>query len=304
MNPGIDPTVDYAFKRLFGVPQTRDLLISLIEAVMEPPPEQRIVELDLLNPFNDRESPTDKLSILDIKARDQMGRQFNIEMQMISHAFLRERVLYYWAKFHQQQIQQGDRYQVLRPTVCICFTRGALFPNVADYRLQFMLREREREFVFSDQLAIYTVELGKFDRAANQLTSAPLDRWAWFLKHGAELDAEAVPETLEAPEIYRALEELRMFSQTELERDQYEARLKWIRDEEAAHDSARMEGLQEGLADGVLIGRIQLAQSLLGEPQTPTAELCERDPAALRALADDLEQRCRTARNDNGAQQS
>ena len=33
---GIDPTVDYVFKRLFGDPQNSDLLIHLLNAVLQP----------------------------------------------------------------------------------------------------------------------------------------------------------------------------------------------------------------------------------------------------------------------------
>lgn len=42
MIPGIDPKVDYAFKRLFGVERNRHLLIDLIDAVLDSPPEHRI----------------------------------------------------------------------------------------------------------------------------------------------------------------------------------------------------------------------------------------------------------------------
>jgi hypothetical protein len=37
----------------------------------------------MLNPFKEKMALDEKLSILNIKARDQLGRQFNIEMQMV-----------------------------------------------------------------------------------------------------------------------------------------------------------------------------------------------------------------------------
>src|SRR5438093_7819681 len=100
MVPGIDPKVDYVFKRLFGRPPNRALPIHLVNAVLQDrPPERllRIVDLELLNPFNDKDYLDDKLSILDIKARDQSGRQLNIEMQLLADRYFRQRVLYYWA---------------------------------------------------------------------------------------------------------------------------------------------------------------------------------------------------------------
>ena len=73
----------------------------MLDAVLQLPAGQRIVHLDILNPFNDKEALDDKLSILDIKARDQLGRHYNVEMQMVSSRLYPQRVLYYWAVLHQ-----------------------------------------------------------------------------------------------------------------------------------------------------------------------------------------------------------
>jgi predicted transposase/invertase (TIGR01784 family) len=80
MVPGVDPTVDYAFKKVFGSEGNKLVLLDLLEAVLKPPADQRIVELDLMNPFNEKDAVDAKMSILDIKARDQRGRQYNVEM--------------------------------------------------------------------------------------------------------------------------------------------------------------------------------------------------------------------------------
>lgn len=80
---GVDPTVDYAFKHLLGRDPTRPILIDVINSVLDPAPGHRVSAIELLNPFNPKETETDKLSVLDIKARDQSGRQFNVEMQML-----------------------------------------------------------------------------------------------------------------------------------------------------------------------------------------------------------------------------
>src|SRR5437899_12686107 len=133
MVPGIDPKVDYAFKRLFGRPPNLALPIHLVNAVLQARSHERllrVVELELLNPFNDKDYLDDKLSILDIKARDQSGRQFNIEMQLLANPYFRQRVPYYWARLHQSQLQEGQDYSALRPTLSICFVNTPLFPQV------------------------------------------------------------------------------------------------------------------------------------------------------------------------------
>src|SRR6516225_1285024 len=112
---GIDPKVDYAFKHLFGRDATRPLLIDVLDSVLEPAPGHSIRDLDLLNPFNPKEALDDKLSILDIKARDQSGRQFNAEMQILAFRYYEKRILYYWSRLHQQQLREGQDYLELKP---------------------------------------------------------------------------------------------------------------------------------------------------------------------------------------------
>ena len=108
MVPGIDPKVDIIFKRLFGTAPNADLLIDLLNAVLAFPPASKVTAVEIRNPFNDKEALDDKLSILDIKARDAMGRQFNVEMQVLPHIAYPQRIVYYLTKLHQQQLHEGE----------------------------------------------------------------------------------------------------------------------------------------------------------------------------------------------------
>jgi predicted transposase/invertase (TIGR01784 family) len=121
-----------------------------------------------------------------------------------------------------------------------------------------------------------TPELPKFTHAAAELTM-PLERWLYFLKHGEELDTAQLPVALQQPMIERALGELQMMSQSRLERERYEARLKGQRDYATALAEARREGQAEGRAEGqregLIIGQLHLCQQLLGQPLTPVESL-------------------------------
>ncbi len=68
---GIRPTIDFVFKLLFGNPENVDLLIHLLNSVLDP--EHPIVEVVIMNPYNDKSYDEDKLSIVDVKARDSTG---------------------------------------------------------------------------------------------------------------------------------------------------------------------------------------------------------------------------------------
>ena len=322
MVPGIDPKIDYAFKRLFGSEANRPLLIHLLNAVLQPPPDARVAALEILNPFNDKEALDDKLSLVDIKARDQQGRQFNIEMQLLAQADFPQRVLYYWARLYQQQLHASEEYRQLRPTLSICFVNRVLFPQLKPYHLTFQLWEEERQVVFSEDLAIHMLELPKFKRTAEELASA-LDNWLYFLRYTAELDTTALPPALRIPEIEQAMEVLTMLTQSDLERERYEARLKLERDRlsfegnmqrlaediqklaegvqqaraealEKGRTEGRAEGRAEGEARGQLVGRIRTYQELLGQPLTPTQELAALSLEELQRRAEQYKQQLRS----------
>jgi predicted transposase/invertase (TIGR01784 family) len=295
MKPQVDPKVDYAFKHVFGREQSKPCLMSLVDAVLQPAAEERLAGLDLLNPFNDQEALDDKLSVLDIKARDQSGRQFNVEMQMLAFGAFRQRALYYWSRLHQSQLRKGMRYQALRPTIAICFVDTPLFSELADHHLIFELRERHHQTLFTDQLALHILELSKFNKRVDELVS-PLDIWLYFLRHAQELDADSLPRALDLAEVRWALGDLIMITQSERERERYESRLKMQRDVYTALEEAREEGRVKGRAEGRdegraegQIARIQSFQRLLRQDVTPQQQLQSLPIQELETLAVRLE---------------
>ncbi len=80
----ISPRIDIAFKKIFGVEENKDLLISLINSIVSP--ADKVADVILLNPYNAKNFTKDKLSILDIKAQGLDGKKFNIEIQITDEA--------------------------------------------------------------------------------------------------------------------------------------------------------------------------------------------------------------------------
>ena len=266
----------------------------MIDKVLDPAPGHHIQDVELLNPFNPKEALDDKLSILDIKARDQAGRQFNVEMQMLAHRCYPKRILYYWSKLHPQQLHEGQDYVELKPTISISFLDQVLFPQVPEDHLRFRLLEQSRHFPLTDDIEFHVLELPKFTKSAAELTTG-LDSWLYFLRNAEMMDAEALPAALQQqPLVVRAVEELKML--TDQERERYEARRKWQLDYNTDMRVARMEGQEEGQRkrlegrlEGEKIGLIHLCERLLNRPETPTEHLASLSVADLTRLADDLQ---------------
>lgn len=65
-----------------GQPAAADPLPQRLLGAALPAP---IRQADILNPDNEREFPDDQLSIVDVKARDERGRLYQVEIQLLSH---------------------------------------------------------------------------------------------------------------------------------------------------------------------------------------------------------------------------
>ena len=121
----------------------------------------------------------------------------------------------------------------------------------------------------------------------------PLDVWLYFFRYAEELDSEQLPSALDMAEIHQAMEELKVLSQNDLERERYLARVKLQRDELSRLYSAREEGREEGWGkgreEGYRAGSLEevrktlfrLGRKRLGEPPAATV-------TGLEAI-DDLE---------------
>lgn len=61
-----------------------------------------------------------KASIIDVKARDKIGKTYIIEMQVAEPDGLADkRLLYYASKDYSQQIESGELYTQLKPVIFI-----------------------------------------------------------------------------------------------------------------------------------------------------------------------------------------
>ena len=76
----LPPRSDLVFKQLFGKESAKRSLIAMLNAVLELQGDERIVDVEYLNPITLGQTTVDKESILDLKARDQKGRLYNVEI--------------------------------------------------------------------------------------------------------------------------------------------------------------------------------------------------------------------------------
>ncbi|MCA1755472.1 MAG: Rpn family recombination-promoting nuclease/putative transposase, partial [Spirochaeta sp.] len=154
----------------------------------------RLSKLEITNPFNLQTFRSDKLSVVDARARDRSNTLFNIEVQSYRQTALRPRILYYWARSYSAGVSEGEPYAVLRPVIGVAFVDFSIFEGKLPPHSCFELRERTSpEFVYNDHLSLHLLELPGFgpgdqgSRAAAgadapQFPSTPLERWVYFIR--------------------------------------------------------------------------------------------------------------------------
>lgn len=76
----INPKLDFAFKRLFGVKENKDITIAFLNDVLDNKPGKRIVDLDFLDPYNKQDHILDKQSIVDVKCKDEQGTVYTFDV--------------------------------------------------------------------------------------------------------------------------------------------------------------------------------------------------------------------------------
>ncbi|MEQ8173004.1 MAG: Rpn family recombination-promoting nuclease/putative transposase [Candidatus Eremiobacterota bacterium] len=258
----INPRVDFAFKLIFGNEQNKDILISLLNAILEDYQTCPIENIEILNPLGSKEHGKDKLTILDIKAKDEKGEFYNIEMQISDQYYYHKRALYYWSRLYTSQISEGIGYQNLARTVSINILNFNAIKE-ADYHNVYRVREVNKNIELTDQLEIHFIELEKFTKELPELKRT-MDRWIYFLKYAEKFTEANLPAPLkEIQPIEKANIILDRMSLNKEQREIYDARLKILRDEDGALQTARMRGLKEGIEKGIEKGKCEVATNLL-----------------------------------------
>ncbi len=242
----LNPKVDFAFKKLFGSEENKEILISFINSIISE--ENQIKSLELKNPYNISNYRKGKMTILDIKAVDEKGNWYDIEMQIAEQGFYDKRALYYWSKVYSDQIESGDDFEILRKTIGINILDFNYLKEEEFHNVYKIYNEKTKED-FSDLFEMHFIELNKFNKDYKDVKTA-LDKWVSFLNRAYEIDKDKIPKELEDDEnIKKAIEKLDIMYLDKEEREIYENDLKALRIHKAeiktAEEKARKETRKE-----------------------------------------------------------
>jgi predicted transposase/invertase (TIGR01784 family) len=278
---GIDPTVDYAFKLLLGSPEHPAITLHFLNAILGD--EFQITDVEIVNPILGKEDDNDKLSILDVRARDLTGRLYDIEMQTSLPAGLSQRLAFYTASMYASQLDEGENYTLLRPAISICVLDAIMFRASPQIHSDFRLRSQDGRLDLTDGLQIHLLELPKYAVPSdNRVISDPVEAWLYFFRQADEMTTEDIEQRFDSPAFTEAAQVLDMIQRTPQQRNQYELRLKAQGDDRARIQQAKLEGEATGI--------IKALRGVLGMKATPLDGLSLEQ---LTAIATDLQSQVR-----------
>ena len=249
----INPYTDFGFKKLFGTPLNKDLLISFLNSLFDG--KEVVRDLTYLNGENLGNGYGDRRAIFDVYCENEQGETFIVEMQKAEQQFFKDRSVFYSTFPIQNQGKKGIWNFKLKGV----YTIGILdfvFPDHEypqdSLRHEVKLVDVDDKHVFYDKLTFLYLEMPKFTKGEEELKTM-YDKWLFVLHNLSRLMKR--PAALQERIFTRLFEQAEIARYTPEERQDYEDSLKVYRDMKNVLDTAELRGLEKGRKEGRREGR-------------------------------------------------
>ncbi|UTC76654.1 PD-(D/E)XK nuclease family transposase [Treponema sp. OMZ 799] len=246
---------DYAFKRVFGVEENKDVLQDLLECILDIPPET-ISGLELLDKEFHKELLSEKLGVLDIKLRLKDGTFVDIEIQNRWHFDFPERTLYYWSKMYNEGVKQGQDYTKLPKCITINLI-GEGFNKNKRLHNKYVILEQDTKEPLVSKLEIHILNLEKArllkEGQCKDNKTKRLLNWLKFIETDNPEVRKMLAETSKV--MAKANDKIIVMEMSPKEKWLYDSRMKYEND----RASCISEGYREGVAQGAYQNKLETA---------------------------------------------
>ena len=251
----LDPKADLTFKKVFG--EHPDLVKSLLNALLPfKTPDEYIVDIEYLPSEMVPDTPFKKNSIVDVRCRDQRGRLFIVEMQMLWSSAFMQRVLFNASKAYVRQLGGAEKYELLQPVYSLNLVDDVFMPDVEKYYHDYRIVHMEHSDKVIEGLRFIFVELPKF--TPHTYTEKKMQAlWLRFLTEIDGRTREIPQELLDNPEIKKAVDQIEQSAFNDAQLLGYDEFWDAVRVEKTLVSDALKEGMEKGMAEGRAEGRAE-----------------------------------------------
>ncbi|MEP7126217.1 MAG: Rpn family recombination-promoting nuclease/putative transposase [Byssovorax sp.] len=245
---------DFVFRRIFATHP--DILRGLLNDLLDRRDNSAIVSIEYLPSEQFPLAVGAKLSILDVRCRDQAGTTFVVEMQLIHVPGFINRVVYNAYKAYVAQLKVGKPYTDLTDVVAISICDFELWPDAEQERQKLpsvpMLSRWNMSERASGNHGLLQVQYAflELPKVPRQKPDAGAAYWAWLFVHAPELSE--MPADLPEGPFREALELANEATFTQAERDAYQKVMDEIQQAREFGEVKWTEGRAVGETAGVI----------------------------------------------------
>ena len=255
----LNPKADLTFKRVFG--EHPDLVMSFLNALLPLQREEYITDIEYLPSEMVPDNPLRKNSIVDVRCKDNKGRHFIVEMQMIWSPEFKQRVLFNASKSYVRQMGSGEKYDLLQPVYSLNLVNDVFEPDLEEYYHYYRMVHVEHSERVINGLQLVFVELPKFTPHTYSEKKMEV-LWLRYLTEIDEKTTKVPEELLENPEIKKAVTVLEESAFTPEQLLGYEKFWDIISVEKTLISSAERKGLEKGKAEGRIAEKYEIARNM------------------------------------------
>ncbi len=256
----INPYTDFGFKKLFGTPLNKELLISFLNSLFEG--KEVISDLTYLNGENLGNGYGDRRAIFDVYCENEKGETFIVEMQKAEQQFFKDRSVFYSTFAIQNQGKKGIWDFNLKGVYTVAIL-DFVFPDneYPDDCLhhEVKLVDIDDKHVFYDKLTFLYLEMPKFTKTEDELETM-YDKWLFVLHNLSCLMKR--PAALQERVFTRLFEQAEIARYSPKERQKYGDSLKVYRDLKNVIDTAELKGQKKGFEQGSIEERKKIAKTM------------------------------------------
>ena len=246
----INPFTDFGFKKLFGTEVNKDLLMDFLNEMIRGK-EGKIIELKYLNAEQLGRTEFDRKAVYDIYCETDCGEKLIVEMQKAKHNFFVDRTVFYATFPIREQAIKGEWNYELKPVYMIGVLDFTFNDDDDCYYSEVQLMNTGTKTVFYKKLTFINLEMPKFNKEIDQLETH-FDKWMYVLKNLPRL--QNLPPQLQERVFQKIFQVAEIAKMDKSEMVEYEESLKNYRDLFSVIDTAKKEGIEEGLEKGEVIG--------------------------------------------------
>ena len=235
---------DYAFKKIFGSEENKDILIeflSLATGIAESDFNDIRIENNELQP----QFYQDKAGRLDIKVILKDGEKIDIEMQNVYFSYYPKRSILYWCELFIESFKKGDAYSNLNKCIAINILNES-FPLTDKLHSIYQILEIENHSQLDDVLAIHFLDLTKL----KAIQETELEKWLLFIRTEDKKVREKLAEG--NPMIAKANVVMNNFYSNEKERAAYQAAWRYESDRVSMLKETEEKAMAKGIKEGII----------------------------------------------------